>query len=383
MKLKLFGAATVAAIVLAGCGGGGGGGSESSVVSGNFIDAPVAGVDYVSGDINGTTDDNGAYKCKAGSTISFSVAGVDLGTVDCGPLTTPLTLAGGDEEAATNIAYLLQNLDDDHNPDNGIHIKFDTHSPDWNHEPFHTDFKHGEEVDAVLNELGVSVTIDPEEAKQNMTKGINEWKDSHEDADEPGHSVGNPDNPPVSIPENPGSGDWQCISSVEYNGFVYTSKVKVSGDGITTKKENGYCFPVAVNGFEAAKAYEKETVDASNDYYNDRWKGTIEYWYPEGKVHYDITSTKYGHADCTAYFDVTDEHYVTIGSGEAYMSDYTSFDDKENMIDQGGCPDWLFEEDDTNDDQEHVTGTDMEHHEIKTKDGQNLTIDYFTQISKK
>ena len=195
MRLRFIGAAAAAAIVMAGCGGGGGG-SGSSAVNGNFVDAPVAGVEYSSGDFNGTTDDNGAYKCVAGSTISFSVAGVELGTVTCGSLTTPLTLAGGDEEAAANIAYLLQNLDDDHNPNNGIHIRFDTHSPDWNHEPFHIDFKRGEDVDAVLNELGVDVTIDPEEAKQHMMAGIEKWKASHQSADKPNQSAGNPDNPP-------------------------------------------------------------------------------------------------------------------------------------------------------------------------------------------
>lgn len=177
MKLKIFGAAA-AMIVMAGCGGGGGGGS--STINGNLIDAPVAGVQFVSGDIKGTTDNNGAYKCIKESTVIFSVAGVELGTVKCDSLTTPLTLAKNDPEVATNIAYFLQNLDDDHNPNNGIHIKIQNDIDGQKK----IDFKNGAEVDALLNQLGIDVTIDPQTAEKNMQESIKNWKEGHQVSNE-------------------------------------------------------------------------------------------------------------------------------------------------------------------------------------------------------
>ena len=110
--------------LFAACGGGGGGSPQPPVnttppppvvAMGVFIDSPVQGLTYQSGSApEGTTDANGMFDYTVGETLSFSVGGVQLGTLPDGqPVVTPNDFGA----AAENIARLLQTLDAD-----GIHI---------------------------------------------------------------------------------------------------------------------------------------------------------------------------------------------------------------------------------------------------------------------
>ena len=58
---------------LTACGGGGGGGAgdTSTVNTGTFIDAPVQGLDYQTATQNGTTDNQGSFRCETGEEITF------------------------------------------------------------------------------------------------------------------------------------------------------------------------------------------------------------------------------------------------------------------------------------------------------------------------
>jgi hypothetical protein len=115
--------------LFAACGGGGGGGAPPPVVMtppppviemGVFIDSPVEGLTYQSGsNPEGTTDANGMFDYTVGETLSFSVGGVQLGTLPDGqPVVTPYDFG----TAAENIARLLQTLDADANHLNGIDL---------------------------------------------------------------------------------------------------------------------------------------------------------------------------------------------------------------------------------------------------------------------
>jgi len=118
--------AAAAILSLSGCGGGGGSSAPvAATVTGQFIDAAVAGLDYTcssSGKV-GVTDTEGQYTCNEGDSVEFSLGEYVLGSVTASNgIVTPYTLFPSNEEAAINIAQLLQTIDEDGDPSNGISI---------------------------------------------------------------------------------------------------------------------------------------------------------------------------------------------------------------------------------------------------------------------
>ena len=96
--------------------------------TGQFIDSPVQGLGYVtSSGLSGTTDAQGRFQFHAGDTITFRIAGVDIGSATAGSAVTPASLVGGDEDSArfSNLLVMLQSLDSDGDPDNGITLPAD------------------------------------------------------------------------------------------------------------------------------------------------------------------------------------------------------------------------------------------------------------------
>jgi len=85
------------------------------VGDGTLIDAPVAGVRYVSGSLAGITGSNGEFRYEVGNTIRFSIGDIALGQPVTGKaVITPLDLVPNgatDTPAVVNIARLLQSLD--------------------------------------------------------------------------------------------------------------------------------------------------------------------------------------------------------------------------------------------------------------------------------
>lgn len=111
--------------------GGGGGGSTppGELTAGVFVDAPVAGLSYTtSSGLSGVTDPTGRYEYRVGDTVTFSIGNLVLGTVTGQELVTPATVAtaiaagsGSTLETVTvNLLVLLQSLDADGDPENGI-----------------------------------------------------------------------------------------------------------------------------------------------------------------------------------------------------------------------------------------------------------------------
>lgn len=100
-----------------------------------LIDSAVEGIDYLCGTIKGTTDATGKFiydttKCPNG--VEFKLKDLSLGSINPSSINTDtyLTiqeLAGTTRSDVTHdtvakMAVLLQSLDDDNNPDNGIKI---------------------------------------------------------------------------------------------------------------------------------------------------------------------------------------------------------------------------------------------------------------------
>jgi len=141
-------ALTISTALLSACGGGGGGGESSSstdnssVRTGSFIDSAVEGLRYSTPTRSGLTNALGEFKYLDGEQVTFQIGGTVLGITEAQEIITPFTLFGieplGKEsritaslnqntvssfERALNVAMLLQNLDEDGDPENGINLK--------------------------------------------------------------------------------------------------------------------------------------------------------------------------------------------------------------------------------------------------------------------
>jgi len=85
----------------------------------------VQGMSYSSGTESGITDGSGQFTYVVGSTVTFKVGNVTLGTANGGPLLFPVDLVAGGtgtNRAVINIDRFLQMLDHDGNVANGIVI---------------------------------------------------------------------------------------------------------------------------------------------------------------------------------------------------------------------------------------------------------------------
>jgi hypothetical protein len=104
--------------------GGGGGGSDNNdknnstivvVSDGQFIDGPVEGLRYVSGELSGNTGRQGEFQYEQDQPVRFYIGDILLGEATRGkPVITPLDLVENgtiDTPAVINIARLLQSLD--------------------------------------------------------------------------------------------------------------------------------------------------------------------------------------------------------------------------------------------------------------------------------
>ena len=99
---------------------------ETGPTTGIFTDAAVAGIAYVaSSGAAGTTDERGSYKYNHGDTVEFKLGSMILGKVKGAPIVTPIELAADNGNRLQNILVLLQSLDMDGNPENGISIPAD------------------------------------------------------------------------------------------------------------------------------------------------------------------------------------------------------------------------------------------------------------------
>ena len=125
---------SVAILLLTGCGGGGGSSSSGETTvsvtttsTGLFLDTYVSGLKYSSKSHSGITDSNGYFNYTSGEDITFKIGNITLGTakVDSTGIVTPFTTASSSDinnPKVINTLRILQSLDDDHNPSNGINI---------------------------------------------------------------------------------------------------------------------------------------------------------------------------------------------------------------------------------------------------------------------
>ncbi len=126
-KLTIM-AAAISTLALAGCGGGSSSNADSSNTdssTGVFVDSAVQGVAYQTTTQSGTTNASGEYEYATGETVTFSIGGVTLPPVAAKAVVTPFDMVGTKDATnpkVINIGLLLQSLDSDKDPSNGITI---------------------------------------------------------------------------------------------------------------------------------------------------------------------------------------------------------------------------------------------------------------------
>ncbi len=111
-------------LLLAACGSSD---DETPVVAGRLLDAAVEGVQYSASPsgLSGRTSASGGFSCKHGDKLTFSIGGLQLGSANCLETLTVAELAGTtalSEPRLQNRLLLLQALDEDDEPGNGIRI---------------------------------------------------------------------------------------------------------------------------------------------------------------------------------------------------------------------------------------------------------------------
>lgn len=95
---------------------------------GHFWDSPVDGLSYSTGAGSGKTQEGGAFDYFPGEKVTFAIGDVSLGTGVADHRVTPLDLFNGvdtndlENNPAINVARLLQSLDDNQKPKDGIRI---------------------------------------------------------------------------------------------------------------------------------------------------------------------------------------------------------------------------------------------------------------------
>ncbi|MBV1882982.1 MAG: hypothetical protein KUG82_15190 [Pseudomonadales bacterium] len=96
-----------------------------NVLTGRFLDSAVAGLSYRTATKSGTTNANGEFTYLAGETVVFGLGDLEFPAVTAAQILTPLELAGVTDinnTGVVNMARLLQSLDQDCDPSNGITI---------------------------------------------------------------------------------------------------------------------------------------------------------------------------------------------------------------------------------------------------------------------
>jgi hypothetical protein len=130
--LRACGLAGLVALTISACGGGEDGANTNNpqislppLQTGQFRDSPVEGLRYESvgnfGRTDGVTDLNGQFMYREGDQVSFYLGSHRIAGALGSPLLTTYSATTTDQEAS-NLARLLQNLDEDQNPNNGIRV---------------------------------------------------------------------------------------------------------------------------------------------------------------------------------------------------------------------------------------------------------------------
>jgi len=105
---------------------------KPAVLKGVFVDGPVGGIQYATPTQKGITKADGVFEYLEGETVTFSLGGLVLGAAAGKAVVSPMDIVpeakGVSDQRVVNICVLLQTLDQDGDPANGILITEKTQS---------------------------------------------------------------------------------------------------------------------------------------------------------------------------------------------------------------------------------------------------------------
>ncbi len=197
MKARYMGLAlslaAASVLTLTGCGGSSSSSSSTPpptaavAYNGKFIDDAVAGVTFDCGTVTGTTKSDGWFgTCPADSTVIFSIGGLVLGssaaTGDGIFFVTDIvgtTRGDIDNEEVLKVASLLQSIDTDGDPSNGITVPPEA-AKKLGDDPVKMSDLSGDEASALTGALTVTLKatypdttyVSPAEAGENLADSL-------------------------------------------------------------------------------------------------------------------------------------------------------------------------------------------------------------------
>ena len=156
----------IAVFWVIGCSGGSSSSNSSKNITsspvdtetGQFIDAPVCGLKYVSGEIEGYTDADGYFEYENGEEVTFFIGGIQIGKPVSGKeIITPVDLSRYeyiDDDETVNIAVFLLSLDTD--PEEGkVVIPESVHERAMDSSLYFSSDFFREDAEALLEELTI------------------------------------------------------------------------------------------------------------------------------------------------------------------------------------------------------------------------------------
>ncbi len=164
--MRAFGVTVVGIVfLLAICGGCGSDSNPTdpppppATAEGRFVDAVVHGLGYSSGELNGTTDASGTFAYEVGSSVTFSIGAVVVGSVTGAEIISPVDLTGGNSAGTEtlNIVRFLLMLDSDGDGANGIVISdaVRTVAEGWSQPNFSTAMSAGD-LAAIMSDVATA-----------------------------------------------------------------------------------------------------------------------------------------------------------------------------------------------------------------------------------
>ena len=243
-------------------------GSGASSSSGIFVDSPVSGLDYKTDTQSGLTDANGRFLFQEGETVTFSIGGLDLGSGIARPVLTPVEIVTGAISAndlkVINLCRLLQSLDVDGDPSNGIEIPeaarellLSSDAIDFDQSP--ADFGNDPQVLALLEDLN-TMDVFPDIGGRQLVSAADALQHlqgtlAFLDLDNDGYSIfeGDCDDHDGNIypgaHETPGDNiDSNCDGADNVSGIVTCGPGTISADNTCVPAGGTTCGPGLVEG---------------------------------------------------------------------------------------------------------------------------------------
>jgi hypothetical protein len=149
---------------------------------GHFIDSPVKGLSFQTGTFDGLTDESGGFDYFPGERVELAIGSVHLGNPLAGHKISPLDIfeaADTDDPRVINMARLLQSLDADASPKQGINITADVAGClVQTVGSTSLDFSDDAQIESVIDGTILCapaglVAVSAEDAKANLDKSLN------------------------------------------------------------------------------------------------------------------------------------------------------------------------------------------------------------------